>query len=134
MPPSLKTCEPRGHPALKTLDRAIVAYCKGRGRGAEAAFTTPDPEGRCLPKHEDVALISSPNGRLLTAYRISLSSTQEPRTAKCSARAEAKYPLTTGTLLKVSWVTGGNVLIWVNLEEFSVKSIFPSSHFPSLPY
>ena len=73
--PSIKTCKRRGHPALKTLHRATVVYSKGRGRGAKTAFTTP--EGRCLPKHEDVALISSPNGRLLTAYKIRLSSQQE---------------------------------------------------------
>ena len=118
-------------PSPENSSPCCCCVFQGQGKGAKAACTTP--EGRCLPKHEDIALISSPNGRLLTAYRISLSSKQEPRTAKCSARAEAKYPLTTGTLLKVSWVTGGNVLIWVNLEEFSVKSIFPSSHFSVSP-
>lgn len=58
-PPSIKTRKLRGHPALKTLHGATVVYSKGRGRGPRTAFTTP--EGRYLPKHEAVALISSPN-------------------------------------------------------------------------
>lgn len=76
MPPSIKTRKPRGHPALKTRHGATVVHSKGRGRGAKTAFTAP--KGRCLPKHEAIALISSPDGRLLTAYEISLSSKQEP--------------------------------------------------------